>query len=203
MPTDREWADLRASDAERDRVAVVLRGALAEGRLTITEFEGRLSSLYELSTRRDLAGLISDVTSESLDLVVGRDATVAPAQTRGSRLVLSILGGASRRGHWQVSERCTVLNVMGGAHLDFTEAEIPPHGTRLRVWSLMGGSDIRVPEGWRVVISNFAVLGGNDIRLDPQGGLPSGAPEIRIGLISIMGGTKVRQGGRSRRRLTR
>lgn len=36
--------ELRASDADRERVAEVLRDALAEGRLDMTEFEERLDA---------------------------------------------------------------------------------------------------------------------------------------------------------------
>ncbi|MCZ9342970.1 DUF1707 domain-containing protein, partial [Streptomyces sp. TRM76130] len=42
--------DLRASDADRERVAEVLRDALAEGRLDMAEFEERLDATYAART---------------------------------------------------------------------------------------------------------------------------------------------------------
>lgn len=43
-------ADLRASDADRERVSEQLRDALAEGRLDMEEFEERLDATYKART---------------------------------------------------------------------------------------------------------------------------------------------------------
>ncbi|GAA3147737.1 hypothetical protein GCM10017687_76150 [Streptomyces echinatus] len=53
--------DLRASDADRDRVAEILRDALAEGRLDMEEFEERLESAYRARTYGELAPLTRDL----------------------------------------------------------------------------------------------------------------------------------------------
>ena len=47
--------ELRASDADRERVAEVLRDALAEGRLDMSEFEDRLDATYKARTYGELA----------------------------------------------------------------------------------------------------------------------------------------------------
>jgi hypothetical protein len=44
--------ELRASDADREQVAEVLRDALAEGRLDMEEFEERLEATYKARTYR-------------------------------------------------------------------------------------------------------------------------------------------------------
>src|SRR5919112_1769812 len=49
--------DLRASDAERDRVAEILRDALAEGRLDMEEFDERLEAAYKGRPYAELAPL--------------------------------------------------------------------------------------------------------------------------------------------------
>ncbi len=52
---------LRASDADRDRVASELRGHAAEGRLTPHEFDERLDAAYAARTLGDLAVLLADL----------------------------------------------------------------------------------------------------------------------------------------------
>jgi hypothetical protein len=63
----------------------------------------------------------------------------------------------------------------------------------------MGGGDVHVPHGVSVQVSNFALMGGNDVELGDEVA-PPGAPAIRIRLVSIMGGTSVRRGRKLSRR---
>ena len=53
--------ELRASDAEREQVADLLRVHAAEGRLDPDELEGRLSSAYAARTHGELAVLTADL----------------------------------------------------------------------------------------------------------------------------------------------
>jgi hypothetical protein len=61
----------------------------------------------------------------------------------------------------------------------------------------MGGADIWVPEGLRVEVSEFSLMGGNDIRLGdrPQ---PTAGPVLHLKLFSLMGGNNVRRGVKQR-----
>jgi hypothetical protein len=52
---------VRASDAERDQAAEILRVAYAEGRLTRDELDERIGAAYAAKTRADLSGLTSDL----------------------------------------------------------------------------------------------------------------------------------------------
>ena len=53
--------DVRASDAEREAVAEKLRRALAQGRVTVEEYETRVAAAYAAVTRGELAGLTRDL----------------------------------------------------------------------------------------------------------------------------------------------
>jgi hypothetical protein len=53
--------DLRASDADRERVVSRLREHAAEGRLTMDEFEDRMRQAYEARTYGELATLTRDL----------------------------------------------------------------------------------------------------------------------------------------------
>ncbi|HEX8627333.1 MAG TPA: DUF1707 domain-containing protein [Catenuloplanes sp.] len=58
------WAGgrrLRASDAEREQVAAILRAAMTEGRLTLEEGEERLGHLYAARFRDELGPVTADL----------------------------------------------------------------------------------------------------------------------------------------------
>jgi hypothetical protein len=192
-------AELRASDADRERTIHTLRQASADGRLTVPELEERLETVYAVSTCRELDQLVEDVT-----VAVGQrhstGLTVREGEG-GERWIVAVMGGHDRRGRWRVGERCRSINVMGGNDLDLCEAELASPAVRLTVFALMGGSEIRVPHGVRVEVSSLALMGGNDVRLGDEDPIP-GSPVIRLRLISIMGGSTVRR-GRKRTRAER
>jgi hypothetical protein len=52
---------IRASDAEREQVAHILRTAMGEGRLTLDEGEQRLTAVYRAVYRDDLTQLTADL----------------------------------------------------------------------------------------------------------------------------------------------
>lgn len=54
-------ASLRASDADREKVADRLRGAAAEGRLLMEELEERLGLVFAARTYRELDALVADL----------------------------------------------------------------------------------------------------------------------------------------------
>ena len=198
-PSDQR-PDLRASDAEREQTAETLRRAMGEGRLSVEELEERLRAAYTAPTVRELELLVSDVTAPG----AAGGATATPVGTSGltvregpggDRWVVSIMSGHDRRGRWRVGARCTVLNIMGGSSIDLNDAELSDRVTQLNVFSVMGGGEVRVPDGVEVEVSNLAIMGGNDVQLGDQV-VPPGGPVIRIRLVSIMGGTGVKRGRR-------
>jgi hypothetical protein len=193
-----ELPELRASDADRERAADTLRRAAGVGRLTMDELDDRLNAAYAARTRAELERLVVDV-------VVADEEPDAPSHRMpvrrgegGARWLVAIMGGCERKGRWRLSERVSSVNIMGGSDLDLNDAELAAEHVELTVFSLMGGSDIRVPEGLNVELSDFAFMGGNGVDIgDP---LPDpGGPVLHLRLISIMGGTDVKRG----RKLTR
>jgi hypothetical protein len=74
--------DLRASDAERERVAAFLRDQSAEGRLTHEELDERVGRAYAAKTVRELRALIADLPRAPLG-PPRRRAYVGPAPRRG------------------------------------------------------------------------------------------------------------------------
>jgi hypothetical protein len=56
--------NLRAADADRERIAERLRNAHTEGRLDIAEFQQRLERCYEAKTFGELGPLVRDLPRE-------------------------------------------------------------------------------------------------------------------------------------------
>ena len=190
--------ELRASDAEREQAADVLRIAASEGRLNVEELEDRLTAAYSAATRRELERLTADVSPERLGAGTipprGKSSGLTVKEgPGGQRWVISVMGGHDKRGRWRVAPRCTVLSVMGGSSIDLNDAELSDRLTEINVYSFMGGSEIRVPHGVNVQISDFALMGGNDVQIGEEIA-PAGGPTIRIRLVAVMGGSGVRRG---------
>ncbi|MES9538967.1 DUF1707 domain-containing protein [Spirillospora sp. NPDC049024] len=58
--------EIRASDADRDRVAASLREHCAEGRITMDELQERLDAVYAAKTLGQLQEVTSDLPEEDL-----------------------------------------------------------------------------------------------------------------------------------------
>jgi hypothetical protein len=183
--------ELRASDAERELTANVLRHAAGEGRLTVEELDERLDAAYAARTRSELDRLVEDV---HVPQVAGTSGLrVRPEGDEGTKWLVSVMGGVERKGLWRVARSCVAVNVMGGCDLDLNDAELASETVELTIFSFMGGGDLYVPEGLNVELSDFAFMGGNEVHLGDTTPTPGG-PTLRLRLISIMGGTNVRRG---------
>ncbi len=195
---------LRASDADRERTAQQLRFAAEEGRLTFEELDERLNAAYAARTLVELQDLVADVVvaghhEAHLAPVAATGGPVVRPGGGGASWVVAIMSGQERQGRWRVAPRLTVLNLMGGSDLDLNDAELAAREVEVTVVSIMGGSDIRVPDGVDVEVSEFALMGGNGVKLGQPRPRPGG-PVIRLKLVSIMGGTDVKRGRKRSRR---
>jgi hypothetical protein len=56
--------DLRAADADRESTAELLKGALNEGRLTLTEYDERLRDAYGARTYGELDKVLADLPAQ-------------------------------------------------------------------------------------------------------------------------------------------
>jgi hypothetical protein len=65
---DEPGPHLRASDADRERVAGQLRTSLGEGRLTLGEFDERVAAVYAARTYGDLIAVTSDLPAPRVEL---------------------------------------------------------------------------------------------------------------------------------------
>jgi Domain of unknown function (DUF1707)/Cell wall-active antibiotics response 4TMS YvqF len=191
---------MRASDADRERVADVLRDAYAEGRLSPAEHEERISAVYAAATFGELLPVLTDLPvpagtlpvpeSRGVELVshsaAYRALSIRPelaAQSDGD--AVAVFGGFERRGRWVVPSALKAVCVFGGGELDFTEAQLTSQVTVLKVRCIFGGLDITVPEGMVVQNSVKAVFGGHSSPVTVE---PLGGPVLRIEGTAVFGG---------------
>jgi hypothetical protein len=195
--TDDSLPELRASDADRERHAEVLRRAAGEGRLSMDELEERLTTVYESRTHRELERLVADVVERGEQQLPATAAGAKRMPVRsgegGANWLVSIMSGRERKGRWRVGANLKVIDIMGGSDLDLNDAELAADEVHMTVFALMGGSNIHVPEGLNVELSDFAFMGGNSSTLGNERPDPGG-PTLHLRVISIMGGTDVRRG---------
>ncbi|MEV6567397.1 DUF1707 SHOCT-like domain-containing protein [Streptomyces kronopolitis] len=192
--------ELRASDADRERVAEILRDAVAEGRLAMEEFDERLEAAYRARTYGELAPLTADLP----DLAAGpaplslRKDTAAVTRwserivrhTAGSTAGVGILGGFQRKGRWTIGRHFTAVCLMGGGELDLREANFAGPEVVITCWALMGGVNVVVPPGVEVDVRGLGIMGGFDAREDGTPGEP-GAPRVVVRGLALMGGVGV------------
>jgi hypothetical protein len=188
---------LRASDADRDRIAAFLREAFAEGRLDAEEHHERVEQVYSARTLGELTPLVADLPGPGGQAAAVRrpDSAVMPvagATVAAAHPIVAIFGGAERGGHWVVTEGLTSVAVFGGVSLDMRLAELEAPQTTITAVAVFGGVDITVPDGVEVKISGFSIFGGSDGPKDPEP-MPLGSPILHVRAFAVFGGVSVRR----------
>ncbi|WP_419995316.1 DUF1707 SHOCT-like domain-containing protein [Streptomyces boninensis] len=200
-------AELRASDADRDRVAGILRDALAEGRLGMEEFEERLEDTYKARTYAELEPITRDLPVKS----AGHAPAAAPepaapgvwpgrigvpaTSTKG----IAIMGGFQRKGRWTVPRRFTAFTFWGGGELDLREADFEAEVAEIRCIAIMGGVNVILPPDIDLEVRGIGIMGGFDHAQTGVPGVP-GAPRVVITGFAFWGGVGT---SRKRRRADR
>lgn len=184
-----ERREVRISDADRDRVAAILREAAGEGRLDLEELDERITAVYAAKTYGDLEPITRDLPTP----------VTPPAPVRGDRfggtpgssVAIGIMSGFQRRGVWAVPEEYTAVAFWGGGQLDLREARFAAPQVTIRAFAVMGGIEILVPEDAEVHVNGIGVMGGFDHRAAGVGG--PGAPRIVITGFAFWGGVAVQR----------
>ncbi|QLE76237.1 DUF1707 domain-containing protein [Streptomyces rectiverticillatus] len=181
---------LRASDADRDRTADVLRDALGDGRITAEEHAERIGAVYRARTLGELEPLVRDlpVDGRARPQAPARP-HAAPAHTAGAGLaenLVAVFGAASRKGRWRVSRRTNAFALFGAVEIDLTEAFFEQREIVINATSFFGSVDITVPENVTLRSTGTGIFGGFDVRTveapDPD------APVVSVTGFAVFGG---------------
>jgi len=83
----------------------------------------------------------------------------------------------------------SLLSWFAGSQLDLRRATLDPAGGDLELKTIFAGTNVVVPDGWRVSLEGPAIFGANSV---PAGASPvQGAPELRVRAFTVFGGTSV------------
>ncbi|MDA5283962.1 DUF1707 SHOCT-like domain-containing protein [Streptomyces sp. NPDC054904] len=197
--------ELRASDADRDRVVERLRDAVAEGRLDMDEFEERLEAVYASRTYAELAPLTRDLPQVPGESPTGVPATAAPAPGTPARsswpsriggrgtsaTAVAVMSGFQRKGYWTVPARFNAVAFWGGGEIDLRDADFAEREVVITCVAVMGGIEITVPPGVEVDVRGIGIMGGFD-----QGAASSppepGAPRVIVNGLAFWGGVGIK-----------
>lgn len=192
--------ELRASDADREQVAAVLRQGAAEGRLDLAELDERLSQVYAARTYADLEPLVADLptTSGPAQPRPGPQLRAVGPPTSGG--AVAIMSEFNRRGPWRVRRVFSCLAFWGGGNLDLREAILTEGQLTIRAFAIMGGINVTVPTDAEVHVTGLGLMGGFDQAASGAGA--PGAPCIVVTGLAFWGGVNVKRrarGGASER----
>jgi hypothetical protein len=159
---------VRASDADRDRVAAGLQAAFAAGRLTMPELAERLAAAYAAGTEPELAALMHDLAG------FAPPAGEAPTSTRDA----GIIAGFRRTGRWMVGRTFRGLAVIGNGEIDLRQARFIDGETTVHATAIIGTITVVVPEDAEVHVGGTGIIGGFDHHAEGPG--TPGAPRITV-----------------------
>lgn len=208
MADSADRRSLRASDADRQRVADLLHRAASEGRLSLDELSERLDEAYQAKTYGDLEPVLRElpapgfgelaVASPAATPAVAPDALPTRRSTRPRRTGVSVglFSGPSRRGDWLVPPRYVAVAVMGGVNLDLREARFASGHTTIHAYALMGGVDVIVPEWLDVQVDGVGLMGGYEEPAEGPVSTPDAPPDrptVRVVGLGVMGAVTVKR----------
>lgn len=188
-------SQLRISDADRHKVAEVLREAAGEGRIDLDELDERLEATFAARTYADLVPITLDLPTAPTTHLPSLPATTSPSPVVSGPAVekhLAILSGLERKGVWTVPAHLIVTCFMGGADLDLRRARFAAREVVITVNAVMGGADITVAPHTHVIMEGTGILGGYAGPTDenpPE--LDGTSPTVRIRGFALMGGVNV------------
>ncbi|MGW6982861.1 DUF1707 SHOCT-like domain-containing protein [Streptomyces sp. NPDC054932] len=194
--------ELRASDADRDRVVERLRDAVAEGRLDMEEFEERLEAAYKSRTYAELEPLTRDLPAPAggpADLpapLAGPGPAGEPWSGRiggagTSTTAVAVMSAFQRKGRWTVPARLDAVAFWGGGELDLREADFAQREVVINCVAIMGGIEITVPPGVELDVRGIGFMGAFDQRDSPGPARP-GAPRVVVTGFAFWGGVEIK-----------
>lgn len=211
QPSRPDPEQMRASDADRERVAQRLHQAMADGRITMAELEERLGTVYAAKTIGELQPVVTDLPDEGAPLPsVSATSAVAPASTAvperriggvpGSTTSIAIMSGTDRKGDWVLPPQHNSFAFWGGVEIDLRHARFAEQYSTITAVAIMGGIEVIVPDDITVEVTGIGVMGAFETR-NKKGASSSaapGAPVVKITGLAFWGGVEVKRVPRSK-----
>jgi len=187
---------MRISDADRHRVADVLRDAAGEGRIDLDELEERLELAWGAKTYADLVPITADLHlpahPQPAGAPVHRPPSGVPAVGHNSSV--AIMSECKRQGVWSVPEHHSAFALMGSVVIDLREAQLSAQHTQINASSIMGEVKIIVPAHMHVVLDGTPIMGEFSQGKDKvPAELGPGSPSVRVRGMALMGSVTVQR----------
>ncbi|MFC8245118.1 DUF1707 SHOCT-like domain-containing protein [Streptomyces chartreusis] len=181
--------ELRASDADRDRIADILRDALGEGRLTADEHAERVEGVLAAKTVGELEVFIRDLPAAQRrrDPYVAAPSRPAPGAipVEPDDNVVAVFSSAVRKGRWRAGRRIHAYAIFGSVEIDLSEALFQYQHVMIRAISVFGNVEVRVPENVSLRGAGGGVLGNFEVdNLDAE---DPEAPVVHVDGWAVLG----------------
>ncbi|MFC4607854.1 DUF1707 domain-containing protein [Streptomyces maoxianensis] len=181
---------IRASDADRDRIADILRDALAEGRLDAEEHSERIEAVYRAKTVGELEPIVQDLPAtrrrpDATSYAYGPEEPAGPADN-----LIAVFSSSTRKGRWRVGRRTNAFSLFGNIEIDLTEALFGQRLTVINATSIFGNVEVRVPENISLRGSGTGFFGNFEVLTleaeDPE------APVVVVNGYSLFGNVEAK-----------
>ncbi|EHY90249.1 DUF1707 SHOCT-like domain-containing protein [Saccharomonospora azurea] len=207
QPSRRDPKQLRASDADRERVAQVLHRAMGEGRITLNELEERLDQVYAAKTLGELEPVMADLPADDTALPALADPSAAVSTTPssspsrliggtpGSTTSIAVMAGADRKGVWVLPRQHNSFAFWGGIQIDLRHARFAEAYSTITAVAIMGGIEVIVPDDITVEVTGVGIMGAFETK-NKKGASPTappGAPVVKVTGLAFWGGVEVKR----------
>lgn len=185
----------RPIEKVRDEVIDTLIYNYSHGIISDQAFERRLDQAIASNSHQEIFDLAKDLEKpkgEQFNAEKERQFNVNYASSHSNTpdTVVNILGGSNRSGQWTVPSEVRILSILGGSDIDFTDAIFTTPNVTVRVFCLLGGNNIYVPENVNVISKAFCILGG--IENTAPSIASRQAPTITIEGVVMLGGLDIK-----------
>ena len=190
-------SQMRISDADRQRVADVLRDAAGEGRIDLDELEERLELTWQAKTYGELVPITLDLQAAGpvappAASPVRRTPSSVPAVGHNSSV--AIMSECKRQGVWSVPEHHSAFAMMGSVLIDLRQAQLSAHETLVNASAIMGEVKVIVPADMHVVMDGTPIMGEfTQARDKVPAEVGPGSPVVRIRGMALMGSVTVQR----------
>jgi hypothetical protein len=198
-PTDQQRvtpAELRCSDADRDRIADLLRDALAEGRLTPEEHAERVEGVLSAKTVGELETFVRDLPAAQRHRAAPAYGSAPGRPSPGAipvepdENVVAVFSAAVRKGRWRAGRRIHAYAVFGSVEIDLSEAIFEYQQVVIKAISVFGNVEIRVPENVSLRGNGGGVLGNFEVRALDSG--DPDAPVVYVDGLAVLGNVEAK-----------
>ncbi|MFF2365585.1 DUF1707 domain-containing protein [Streptomyces sp. NPDC058122] len=189
-------AELRASDADRDRITDILREAVAEGRLTAEEHAERVEGVLATKTVGELDQFVRDLPAAHTGRAAAAYTSAPNRPTQGAipaeadENVVAVFSSAVRKGRWRAGRRIHAYSVFGNVEIDLSEAIFEYQQVVIKAISVFGNVEIFVPENVSLRGSGGGVLGNFEVDTLDSG--DPDAPVVYIDGLAVLGNVEAR-----------